>query len=129
MAKPDQNLALLCATVGLAHQMRGNVRESITWNERAIESFKGVFDQVAKPKGLLAKFAASQSSQWIGPLRMHLAAVYLHNANAYFSTMNYRQAKENYKRAVDCANQAPDTAEKKEILQVAREQLARLKHA
>lgn len=127
--KPDQNLALLCSTVGLAYQMRGEARESIAWNERAIGSFKGVMEQVSNPKGLMAKFAASQSSQWIGPLRMHQAVAHLHNANAYFSTMNYRQAKENYKRAVDCANQAPDSAEKKEVLHVAREQMARLKHA
>lgn len=127
--KPDQNAALLYATSGLAYQMLGNARESITWNERAIEGFKGVLEQVEKPKGLITKLVAAQGTRWVGPVRMHLAVVHLHNANAYFSQMNYRPAKENYKRAVDLANQAPESAEKKELLQVARDQLARLKHA
>jgi tetratricopeptide (TPR) repeat protein len=128
-AKADQNLALLCATVGLAYQMRGNARESVSWNERSIEGFKALFEQVANPKGMMAKLASTQSSQWVGPMRMHMAVVYLHNANAYFGMMNYRQAKENYKRAVDAANQAPDSNEKREVLNVAREQMSRLKHA
>lgn len=128
-AAADQNLALLCATAALAHQLRGGVKESITWNERSLGSFQLVVDQAANPKGLMAKLAASQSKQWIGPLRMHQAVVHLHNANAYFSTMNYRQAKIHFKRAVECANLAPDSAQKKEVLQVAREQLGRLKHA
>ncbi len=127
--KPDQNVALLCASAGLAHQLAGDVRASITWNERAIEAFRSVLDSVAKPKGLMAKLAASQGSHWIGPVRLHLAVVHLHNANAHFGTMNYRAAKENFKRAIDNANQAPDSADKKEVLKVAKEQLARLKNA
>jgi hypothetical protein len=128
-ASADQNLAQLCSTVGLAYQLRGSMRESIAWNDRAITAFQGVLDQMANPKGFVAKLAASQGTQWIGPLKMHVAAVHMHNASAHMSQMNYRQAKENFKKAVDYANQAPDSAEKTEILRVAREQLGRLKHA
>lgn len=128
-AKNDQNTALLCATAALAQQLKGNTRESISWNNRAIAAFKGILEQIANPKGIMSKILASQSRHWVGTIHMHLAVVLTQNANCHFNLMNHHQAKESYKQAVENANRAPDSPEKREILRLSREQLGRLKHA
>ncbi|HEY9787502.1 MAG TPA: hypothetical protein V6D17_19090 [Candidatus Obscuribacterales bacterium] len=126
--KHDQTLAPMCSMLGLAHQVSGEPRPSIVWNERAIESFTRVLEDVERPKGLMTKLAVKQSPNLAGSVHMQLAVSYFNNATSHFQQMNYRPAKESFKKAVEHANQAPDSQEKVEVLKASKEQLNRLKH-
>jgi len=125
--KEDQNLAPMCSMLGLAHQLRGDFKESIVWSDRAVHLFQKLLEQVKNPKGM-TKLAVMQSPNLAANMQMQLAVAYFNSATSHFNTMNYRAAKENYKKANEHATQAPDSVEKTEILKVSREQMARLKH-
>lgn len=127
-AKHAQNLAPMCTMLGLAHQIKGETKQSVTWNERAIESYQKVLEQVTKPKGL-TRLAVMQSPNLASSVNMQLAVAYFNNAMSHFNQMNYRPAKDNYRKAVEHANLGPESQEKMEILKVSKEQLARLKHS
>lgn len=125
-----QNIGPLCAAVGMATQAEGQYKDSLTWNDRAIEKINAVLDELGKPKkGLLAKATAVQGDQWTSQLRIHLAAAYFGNANVYFNSQDFRRAKENYKRAVENAAKSPDFPNKSDIIKISNDQLSRLKHA
>lgn len=128
--KQKTNLGTIAFTAGLAQQGLGNIKESQMWNERAIEILNQSLDKLSQPqKGLVAKFAAPQSEQALGQLRMQLAAAYFNNATVYFNANDYRRAKENYKQAIENAKKSPDFPQRNEMVKFGQEQLARLKHS
>jgi hypothetical protein len=128
--KQRTNLGTLSFTAGLAQQGLGNIKESQMWNERAIEILNKSLEQLSQPqKGLVARFAGTQSAQALGQLRMQLAAAYFNNATIYFNSNDHRRAKENYKQAVENAKKAPDFPQRNEMVKFGQEQLARLKHS
>ena len=127
--KQLQNLGPLCAAVGIAHQVKGDLKQTMTWNERAISALTASLEQLAKPqKGLLASATASQSAEWSGQVKSQLAVAHFNNATIHFNGMNYRAAKANFKKALDFANQSPDFPQKSDIVNVCKEQMSRLKH-
>lgn len=127
--KQMQNLAPMYSTLGLAFHMQGVWRESITWNDRAIEAFRVLLDQFKNKRGLVAKLAGTQSVEWTKNIHTQLAVTYFNNGTNHFNLRNQRVAKDCYRQAVEHANQAPDFPEKADLLKVSREQLSRLKHA
>ncbi len=128
--KQRTNLGTLAFTAGLAQQGIGSIKESQMWNERAIEILNLSLEQLSKPqKGLVARFASTQSAQALGQLRMQLAAAYFNNATIYFNSNDHRRAKENYKQAVENAKKAPDFPQRNEMVKFGQEQLGRLKHS
>ena len=127
--KFDENLGPLSAALGLAQQMRGEARQSIVWNERAIECFTRSLDNFANKKSLFSKVAGAQSAQVVGNLKMQLAVVYFNNATSYFNLQNHRSAKVNFQKANEYATQSPDFPEKADLMRASREQVQRLKHS
>lgn len=127
--KQQQNLAPLYSTMGVALHMQGQWRDSVTWNERAIEGFEQMLDQFKNKRGFMAKLANLQGQEIAGNVHIQLAMAYYTNATSHFNLRNHRGAKEAYRRAMEHANQAPDFPEKADLLRVSREQMQRLKHA
>ncbi len=127
--KQVQNLAPMYSTLGLAFHMQGAWRESITWNDRAIEAFAKILEQFAKKKGIAARLVGSQTEEWMKNVHTQLAVTCFNNGTNHFNLRNQRGAKESYRQAVEHANKAPDFPEKSDLLKVSREQLSRLKHA
>ena len=124
------NLGPMCAAVGMAHQVEGNLKKTSMWNERAIDSLTKMLENAdGKKKGLFAWAAKAQSGNWVGQVKMQLAAAHFSNANVHMEANDYRRAKASFKHAQDYANQAPDFAQKNDIIKMSREQLQRLKHA
>lgn len=126
--KQTQNLAPMYSTLGLAFHMQGQWRDSILWNERAIEAFDKILDQFENKKGFMAKLAGAQGQEWSKEVRKQLAVIYFNNGTNHFNLRNHLAAKDNYRKAVEQANLAPDFPEKPDLLKVSKEQLSRLKH-
>lgn len=124
-----QALAPVFSGVALACQTKGNWKDSIVWNDRAIAAFEAIQTEMTTKKGLMAKLASQQDAQVASSVKTQLALSTFSNGNCYFNLRNFRAAKENYRKAVDLAMQAPEGAEKNEIIRVSKEQLSRLKHA
>ncbi|MBX3073008.1 hypothetical protein KF728_13485 [Candidatus Obscuribacterales bacterium] len=131
-----QNLGPLCVTVGIASQVEPDVKdsqrsaESLKWNERGVECLNQVLEQMEKPKkGLFSKAMAPQSAEWKGQVRTQLAVAHFNIASTYMQKQDMRRARENFKKSLDFANQAPEFPQRADIIKVAKEQIARLKHA
>lgn len=128
--KQVQNLGPLCVAVGIASQVSDDQKESLKWNERAIDCLTRSYEDLSKPKtGLFAKAASTQSTEWIGQVRTQLAVAHFNTASIFFQKQDFRRAKEHFKNSVDYANQAPDFPQKADIVKISRDQLGRLKHA
>lgn len=128
--KNDQTIGPTCATASFASQMEGDLKGAMLWNERTIETLGRAVENMKKPKkGLMAKAMSAQSGNYVGQVSMQVGAAYFGNANIYFQQNNKRQAKENYRKAIEYLNQSPDSPQKAEILKVAKDQMAQLKHA
>lgn len=127
--KQKQGLGTLCFAAGVAKQGEGDMKQSQLWNERAIATLEKSLEELKQPpKGVMARLASTQSSQFEGQIKVQLAAAYFNSATMYFNAMDHRRAKENYKRAVENAVKAPDFPQKQDIVKFANDQLARLKH-
>lgn len=127
--KFDENTSGIAAALGLACQMQGDGKNSIVWNDRAIESFNRLTETMKTKKSLFAKVAAPQQQQLIGNINTQLTVSYFNNATSHFNLRNHRQAKLNYQKALETANQAPDFPEKADLVKAGKEQLQRLKHS
>jgi hypothetical protein len=127
--KQAQNLAPMYSTMGLAFHMQGQWRDSLTWNERAVEAFEQTLDQFKNRRGFMAKLAGIQGAEVQGNIHQQLAATYYTNATNHFNLRNHRGAKEAYRKAMEHANQSPDFPEKADLMRVSREQMQRLKHS
>jgi len=127
--KNDQTVGPTCATASFACQMEGDFKNAMLWNERTIETLGRAVENMKKPKkSLMAKAMSAQSGQYVGQVAMQVGAAYFGNANIYFQQNNKRQAKENYRKAIEYLNQSPDSQQKAEIVKVAKDQMAQLKH-
>lgn len=126
--KQVQNLAPMYSTMGLAFHMQGAWRDSIVWNDRAAEAFSKILTNFKERKGIVAKLAGSQTTEWTKNIETQLAVTHFNNGTNHFNLRNYRAAKDSYRQAVEHANQAPDFPEKNDLLKVSKEQLSRLKH-
>lgn len=128
-AREAQNLGPLCVTAGMASQVKEDMKESLSWNERAIDCLNKAMEELSKPKkGIIGKAMAPQSAEWTGQFRTQLAVAHFNIAGIYFNKQDFRRAKENFKKAVDHATQAPDFHQKSDIIKHGRDQLGRLKH-
>ncbi len=126
------NMGPLCACAGMANQVDGNPKQTLVWNERALSSLNYMYEEYSDPKkekGLMRKITKTQSAEWLGQIKMQLAATHFNNATIHMNSMDHRRAKESFKKAVEFAVQAPDFPQKTEILKVSKEQLGRLKHS
>lgn len=126
------NMGPLCACAGMANQVEGNIKQTLVWNERALSSLNYMYQEYsdpAKEKGLMRKITKSQSAEWLGQIKMQLAATHFNNATIHMGANDHRRAKESFKKAVEFAVQAPDFPQKAEILKMSKEQLGRLKHS
>lgn len=120
----DQNMALLCACVGLAHQMQNDSHGSILWNERAVELF-------AKVKAALTKSGPMQKMadrSMIDGIYMQYVGAHANLGTSYFNVGNNGKAKKNFGCALDEAAHLPDSPEKQNIIRAVKEHLSRLKH-
>ncbi len=125
----QEALGPLYSTLAMAQQAKGNLKQSITWSDRAIDSFQKTLDKYAsKKKGWLTKLAEAQGGDIVGNLKTQLTVAYFNNATGHFNTMNYRVAKANFQKAVETAAQAPEFPEKADIVKASRDALSRLKH-
>lgn len=128
--KQALNLGPMCAAVGMAHQVEGDLKKTATWNERAIDSLTKMLENAeGKKKGLFAWAAKAQAGSWVGQVKMQLAAAHFSNAQVHMESRDYRRAKSNFRNAQDYANQSPDFPQKDDIVKLSKEQLQRLKHA
>lgn len=127
--KQQQNLAPIYGSVGMAMYMQGAARESVKWNERAIEAYLQTLDQLKNKKGLAAKVASAQGGEYIDAINGNIAMAYFSNANCYMTQQNHRAAKEAFRKVVEYANQAKNLPDKEMMLSVSKEQMSRLKHA
>jgi tetratricopeptide (TPR) repeat protein len=128
--KNDQTVGPTCATASFASQMEGDLKNAMLWNERTIETLGRAMENMKKPKkSLMAKAMSAQSGNYVGQVAMQVGAAYFGNANICFQQNNKRQAKENYRKAIEYLNQSPDSPQKAEILKVAKDQMAQLKHS
>lgn len=127
-AKASQNLAGMYVTVGMACQVIEQPKESIVWNERAITALTASVAELTTKKNWFAKMAGGQAQEWAGSLQQQLALATFNNAGCYMKLMNHRAAKQQFKKALEYANQAPDFAEKRDLIRACSEQLSRLKH-
>lgn len=122
----DQSVAPTCAQLGVAHQMNNDQHGSILWSERAVEAYVPLLESMEKPDDKKKKFLPEK--QFVDQARMQLASIYCNLATSYLNVGNYGKAKGNYMRATEQAMKLPDTPEKQQIIQVSRDQMARLKH-
>ena len=126
--KFNESFAPMYTALGMAFQVKGELKESITWTDRGIQALERALSQLLEKKTWQAKMAGVQGIEWAKQLRMQLCIAHFNNATSYFNQQNYRQAKQLYKEALDYANLAPDFPEKGDVVRVSREQLSRLKH-
>lgn len=128
--KQAMNLGPMCVAAGMAHQATGDFKQASAWNDRGISALTKILEQAEnkEAKGFFAKAARMQASQWTGQVKMQLAVAHFHSATFHFNSQDFRRAKENFKKSVDYANQSPDFPQKQDVIKMARDQLARLKH-
>ena len=128
--KQAMNLGPMCVAVAMAHQVDNNLKQTATWNERAIDALTKMLENAeGGKKGLFAWAAKAQASNWVGQVKMQLSAAYFSNAQVYMQQQDFRRAKGSFKNAADFATQAPDFPQKDDIVKMSKEQLQRLKHA
>jgi hypothetical protein len=128
----DKSLDLmgpLYTSLGMAEQAKGNVKQAIPWNDKAIAAFQKTLERNAtEKKNWLRKLAESQGGDITGNLKTQLTVAYFNNATSHFNSMNYRAAKSNFQKAIETAAQSPDFPEKADIVKASREAMTRLKH-
>jgi hypothetical protein len=122
----DQSLAPMCAQIALAFQLKSDNHGCILWNERAVEAFGPLLENMEKQGQKKGKFVPEK--QFVDQARMQLAGIFCNLATTYLNVGNYGKAKSNYARATEQALKLPDSTEKQQILQISKEQSARLKH-
>lgn len=120
----DQSLAALCACVGLAHQVQGDIHGSILWNERAVELFAKVIEAVNK-SGPMKKLA---DRSMVDGIYLQYVGAFANLGASYFNVGNYGKAKKNFGLALDEAGKLPDSPEKQNIIRAVKDHLGRLKH-
>ena len=124
-----EGIGPVSGAVGLAYQVKGDNRQSITWTEKAIEAYeKAIEVHTATKKSFMTKLSESQGGDYVGTYRTQMTISYFTNAKSYFEMQNMRKAKHNFYKAQETANLAPDFPDKAQLVSVCREQLSRMKH-
>jgi tetratricopeptide (TPR) repeat protein len=127
--KMAEGLGPVCGAVGLAYQVKGDPRQSITWSEKAIDAYgKAIEKYTATKKSWMTKITEAQGGDIAGSIRAQMTVSYFNNASSYFNMQNFRMAKQNFHKALETANQAPEFPDKAEIVKACKEQMSRLKH-
>jgi hypothetical protein len=128
-SKMAEGLGPLCGAIGMAHQIKGDARQSITWSEKAIEAYTKSLEKYTSTKRTwFTKLAEAQGGDIAGSIRQQMTVSYFNNASSYFNMQNFRMAKANFHKALEAAKAAPEFPEKTEIVKACREQMSRLKH-
>lgn len=122
--KKDQNIAPLCAYMGMAHQMQGDPHSAILWNERAIE----LFQKAMAPLEKVTPATKVPNRDLVDNMIMQYASAYANLASNYFSVSNYGKAKKNFHIALEQLNRVKDSSEKEMLVRGINEHMARLKH-
>ena len=122
--KKDQNLAPLCAYIGMGQQMLGDPHSAILWNERAIEFFQksmSHFDRVNADTKV-------PNRDMVDSVIMQYASAYANLGANYFSVNNLGKAKKNFQVAIEQLNRCKDSPQKEMLVRGINEHMARLKH-
>lgn len=119
----DQNLAPLCAYIGMAQQVVGDPHAAIIWNERAIEYFEKSMESFAKVTP-----DAKGPNQFVDNIIMQFASAYANLASNYFAVNNFGKAKKNFGLAMEQLNRVKDSPQKDMLIRGINEHMARLKH-
>ncbi len=130
--KQATNMGPMCAYAGTINQVEGNIKQTLVWNDRALNSFNFMLEDYTDPKknkSFMRKFAKSQTTEWLGQLKLQMAGVYYTNAQIHMNVRDFRRSKECFKKAVEMAVQSPDSPQRSDILKASKEQLGRLKHS
>ncbi len=127
--KQAQSMGPMATIIGMARHAQGDMKGSLQWNDRGIESLNKLIEFMNKPnKSFIERAAATQAGDWLGQVKGQLAATHFTNATIYRNKNDHRRAKENYKKALEYANQCPDFPQKDYLLQVCKDEMQRLKH-
>ena len=128
--KFSETLAPLYTAIGMAQQASGDLKQSIVWNDRAIDAFSKTMTKFATAKkGWFTKLAESQGQDINGTMLTQMTVAYFNNGTSHFNLQNFRMAKMNFQKVLETANQAPDFPEKADIVKHTRDAMTRLKHS
>lgn len=122
--KKDQNLAPLCAYLGMACQMQNDAHSAILWNERAIE----LFEKAMAPMSKVDADTKLPNRDFVDSLIMQYASAYANLGANYFSVNNFGKAKKNFQLALEQLGRTKDNPQKSMLVRGINEHLARLKH-
>lgn len=122
--KKDQNLAPLCAYMGMAHQYQNDPHSAILWNERAIE----LFQKAMTPMEKVTPETKVPNRDFIDQMFLQYASAYANLGANYFSVNNYGKAKKNLQLALEQLNKVKSNPQKEMLVRGINEHLARLKH-
>lgn len=120
----DQNLAPLCAYLGMAHQVLGDAHASILWNERALE----LFQKALAPLEKLGKDQKVPQQALIDNMIMQYAGSYANLGASYFGVGNYGKAKKNFQLSLEQLERVKDNPQKQQLQRGIQEHMGRLKH-
>jgi tetratricopeptide (TPR) repeat protein len=123
-AKKDQNIAPLCAYMGIAHQMQNDPHSAILWNERAVE----LFQKAMVPLEKVNTETKLPNREFVDSMIIQYASAYANLGANYFSVSNYGKAKKNFQVALEQLNRAKDCQQKEMLVRGINEHIARLKH-
>lgn len=127
--KMAEGLGPVCGAVGMAYQIRGDARQSITWCEKAIDAYAKALEKYTAPKkSIMTKLTESQGGDIKGSILSQMTVSYFNNASSYFNLQNFRLAKVNFQKSMDTAIASPEFPEKADIIKACREQISRMKH-
>lgn len=119
-----ENLAPLCAYMGIAHQMQNDPHAAILWNERAIEYFQKAMAPIEK----VNPTTKVPNRDFVDSMIMQYASSYANLAANYFAVSNYGKAKKNFNTALEQLAKIKDSQQKDMLVRGINEHLARLKH-
>lgn len=120
----DQNLAPLCAYLGMAHQMNGEAHTAIVWNERAVE----LFAKAVAPLEKIGKDTKVPNRDLLDNMVMQYAGSFANLGANFFAVGNYGKAKKNFENALEQLDKVKDSPNKQQLVRGIKEHMARLKH-
>ncbi|MBX9685063.1 MAG: hypothetical protein K2X27_00100 [Candidatus Obscuribacterales bacterium] len=122
--KKDQNLAPLCAYVGMAQQVEGDPHAAILWNERALE----LFEKAMAPIEKVGADTKVPNRDIVDGMIIQYASAYANLGSNYFSVNNYGKAKKNFNLALEQLKKVKDNPQKEMLVRGINEHMHRLKH-
>ena len=120
----DQNLAPVCAYLGMAHQVNGDAHASIVWNERALE----LFAKALTPLEKVGTDTKVPNRELIDNMILQYAGSYANLGANYMSVGNYGKAKSNFQASLKQLERVKDGPHKQQLQRGIQEHMGRLKH-